>query len=391
MIKLQISLIRPGLAWGKYAIRAKGFILAVLYWGDARGPLDDWGPFAYVPVDPAGNGAFFFPGMRGIPPKATHVWARCVSHEFRQMEDIAAPVDPRFLTPPDADPAARQFSVLTDLHLASRPWKIRQALKRAESDVVLLLGDSTNDGMPAQFEDFEGCIAQAAPDRVILPVIGNHDVAHPKVKSGDGCADYAAFQERRLRRARETGIDLSSDPDSLAWAARMGSLDIIGLQCVVSGRRFLFPEERQLDWLERRLEAQRDAAWHVILCHAPLLAHNPIRNDGQPYLDKNRRLQSMVEQTGRVLFLSGHTHASPNLTGGTAEWDEGRKNLYLNCGSVVDTATEGDEGMMSADWKDGCVTELTLSEDAIQIDTRSAASGIHFPRGYYRFQTTQDP
>ena len=72
-------------------------------------------------------------------------------------------------------------------------------------------------------------------------------------------------------------------------------------------------------------------------------------------------------------------------------WDEGRKNLYLNCGSVVDTATEGDEGMMSADWKDGCVTELTLSEDAIQIDTRSAASGIHFPRGYYRFQTTQDP
>ena len=65
-----------------------------------------------------------------------------------------------------------------------------------------------------------------------------------------------------------------------------------------------------------------------------------MRNDGLPYLDKNRRLQTIIDQIGNVLFLSGHTHASPNLIKGSAEWDKDRNNLYLNCGSLVDTATE---------------------------------------------------
>lgn len=162
------------------------------------------------------------------------------------------------------------------------------------------------------------------------------------------------------------------------------------MQCVISGRKFLFPEERQLDWLEKRLGAQKDAQRHLILCHAPLLAHNPNRSDGQPYLDRNRRLQAIVDETGNILFLSGHTHISPNVTGGSAEWDARRSNLYLNCGSVVDTATEGDNGLMAADWKDGCISEMSISERLIEIDTRSVTSGKHFPRGYYRFQRTKD-
>ena len=390
MAKLQISLIWPGCAQGKYTIKAKGFILAVLSWGNVEGPLEEWDPIGYVPIDPAGNGTFFFPGRRGIPPRATHVRAKCVSHDFREEAVISAEIAPRFLPPMNSDPDVRQLSLLTDLHLTSKPWKIRQALRSASSDVVLLLGDSTNDGLPAQFEMLEACIAETAPDKLVLPVIGNHDVIHPRAKAGDGCEDYAAFQERRLRHAEAMGLDVCRDPDSLAWATRFRELDIIGLQCVISGRGFLFPEERQLDWLEKRLGAQKDAQRHLILCHAPLLAHNPNRSDGQPYLDRNRRLQAIVDETGNILFLSGHTHISPNVTGGSAEWDARRSNLYLNCGSVVDTATEGDNGLMAADWKDGCISEMSISERLIEIDTRSVTSGKHFPRGYYRFQRTKD-
>lgn len=390
MAKLQISLIWPGCAQGKYTIKAKGFILAVLNWGNAEGPLEGWGPIGYIPIDPAGNGSLFFPGRRGIPPRATHVWAKCVSYDFRAEEDISAEIAPRFLPSTGIDPDERRLSILTDLHLSSKPWKISQALRSAGSDVVLLLGDSTNDGFQTQFEMFEACIAEAAADKLVLPVIGNHDVIHPKYKDGDGCEDYAAFQAKRLQHAQANGLDACRDPDSLAWTARFGEMDIIGLQCVVSGRKFLFPEERQLDWLKKHLTEQEDAKWHLIMCHAPLLAHNPNRSDGQPYLDKNRRLQAIVDQMGNVLFLSGHTHVSPNVTRGSAEWDEGRNNLYLNCGSVVDTATEGDDGLMAADWKDGCITELAISGNMIEIDTRSVTSRTHFPRGYYHFQRTKD-
>ena len=310
MAKLQISLIWPGCAQGKYTLKAKGFILAVLSWGNAEGPFEDWSLIGYVPIDPAGKGSLFFPGGHGIPPGATHVWARCISHDFKGNVEISAAIEPRFLPTLDSDTDATQFSILTDLHLASKPWKIKQALRSAASDVVLLLGDSTNDGFPAQFEALEACIAETTPDKILLPVIGNHDVIHPKFKDGDGCEDYAAFQDRRLRHAQTMGFDVYRDPDSLAWATRFGKLDIIGLQCVISGRKFLFPEERQLDWLEHRLEAQKDAKWRLILCHAPLLAHNPNRNEGQPYLDKNRRLQGIVDQAGTILYNGPHVKTS---------------------------------------------------------------------------------
>jgi len=390
MAKLHAGLIWPGSAQGKYTVKAKGFFLAVLSWGTVDGPLPGWGPFGYVPVDPAGNGSFFLSGMRGIPVGATHVWARCVSHDFIAFEEVSEAIPERYL-PAASDAPSQSFSILTDMHLSAKPWRIRQALRAAEGDAILLLGDSTNDGFSKQFEDLDACIRDVAPNSIILPVIGNHDIVHPKF-SDEGSQNYAGFQEKRLAYAETRGLVFERDPDSLAWATRMGALDVIGLQCVTDGRRFLFPEEKQLDWLEHRLSAQSDADWHVILCHAPLLHHNPSRSDGQPYLDKDKRLQRLIDETGRIVFLSGHTHISPNIMKGSAEWDMEAHNLYLNCGSLVDTATEGETGLMSAEWKDGCITGLSFAGDVIEITMYSALSGICFPRGYYRFSDmfTQD-
>lgn len=41
-------------------------------------------------------------------------------------------------------------------------------------------------------------------------------------------------------------------------------------------------------------------------------------------------------------------------------------------------------GLMAPDWKDGCITELSVSDECM----RSIGSGTRFPRGYYRFTTT---
>ena len=385
MLKLHTSLLWPGCAMGKTILKARGFLLAVLRWGSVDGPLPDWSPIAYVPIDPAGNGEFFFPGKRAIPRGATHVWAHCVSHDFRRFEDVGAEIPARFLPETARPETAQRFSVLTDLHLASRPWMVKRALRAAESDTILLLGDCTNDGLPEQFDAFLACIAEAAPDRTILPVPGNHDITHPRFigKDADGVRSYASFQQTLLTRAAEKGEAFTYDPGSLAWSARRGGLDLIGLQCVVSGRKFLFPDGAQLDWLERHLEADSDADWHIIQCHAPLLRHNPNRNTGNPYLDKNSRLQELLDRNGRILFLSGHTHVSPNVIQGGGELDEKTGNLYLDCGSVVATDTGGETGLMSPDWKDGCITELSVSRGEVQVCMRSIETGIRYPRGCY--------
>ena len=384
-MKLGISLIRPGCAQGTYTVKAKGFILAVLRWGSGGVPLDSWGPFAYVPVDPAGNGAFLFSGNRGIPGEATQVHMRCYTPDFLSFEEASAPIPERFLPAPLPQGNAVRFSVLADLHLASAPWKVRQALRAAESGTVFLLGDVTNDGRPEQFEAFEQCIRDIAPEKAFFPVIGNHDVP-PGSMPGDpaGCTVYEAFQTRLLDRVERQGYAVSRAPDGRAYSVQAGGLDVAGLQCVTDGRRFRFPDDAQLDWLEEHL-ASAPASRHLLLCHAPMLKHNPHRNAGAPYLHRDRRIQEILDRTGGILFLSGHTHVSPNGGRGNAERDGEHGNLYLDCGSVVNTDLSGETGLLSPDWKDGCCTELAITENEVEIRMSSIASGIRFPRGYYRF------
>jgi hypothetical protein len=70
---------------------------------------------------------------------------------------------------------------------------------------------------------------------------------------------------------------------------------------------------------------------------------------------------------------------------GGGEQDEKTGNIYLDCGSVVATDTGGEEGLMAPDWKDGCITEMSVYPNGIDITIRSIESGMNYPRGYYRY------
>ena len=177
--KLKINLIWPRCAEGRYIIKAKGFILAILSWGNECGTLEGWGAFAYIPIDPGGNGSFYFSGARSIPKEATRVYARCLTSDFSYYEDIFAEIPAKFLCEHCISENVQKFSVLTDLHLASKPCRIKRALMATQSENILLLGDSTNDGLSQQFWQFRECIKDTASQKIFLPVIGNHDVLHP--------------------------------------------------------------------------------------------------------------------------------------------------------------------------------------------------------------------
>ncbi len=392
MIKLQVNLIRQGYADGHYIIKAKGFILAILNWGDKHNRLEGWSVLTYVPIDPAGNGHFHFSGLRRIPKEATHIYVRCFTPDFSSHEDCAFEIPAKFLNTSSTLEHSQKFSILTDLHLSSKIWKIKQALERTQSNIVILLGDATNDGLTDQFRLLETCIDETSHEKVFFPVIGNHDVLHSSVqKDNDGCENYAEFQSHMLNRATMKGLEIVHDKDSLAYSVQVGNIDVIGLQCVISGRKFSFPESKQLLWLEKNLLLQKDADWHLILCHAPLLAHNPHRNIGNPYLGKDKTLQTIVDKYGKIIFLSGHTHISPNTLLGNAEIDNVQNNIYLNCGSVVDTTfITKDKELICHDWSDGCVTEISITKDTVEICMSSIKTGTKFPRSYYLFRKEQN-
>ena len=210
---------------------------------------------------------------------------------------------------------------------------------------------------------------------------GNHDQLFSIVPNNmEDYKGYSVFQQYLLRRIRELGIPTETGPGG-NYEVYVDKVSIIGLQCVDNNRKFVFPGGEQLEWLRRRLD-QNDG-WHIILCHAPLLKHNPQRNEGAPYLGRNDELQKIIDSHRKIIFVSGHTHVSPNNAGGCVESIYEKQLVYINDGSVTPTELKG-EILMPAEWKDGVRMELALWDDQVEIKTKSIHTGICYPRGYYR-------
>lgn len=382
-MKLQAKFKRAGYADCDIRIRAKGAFLAMVYWATETGPLEGWSPFAAVPIAPTGEGAYRLEGHRAIPPEATHLYARSITPDFSTTEEAFVEIPET--CKPQTKPLQLQaaFSVMSDLHLANRQfYKIGRALSQAACQTLLIAGDLTNDGFTEQFDRLKDQIESTVPDRQIFSVAGNHDFLFasdseaPKQDNG-----YHTFQEYLLQRAATHGAQIEWDKSG-AYAVNVNGVDVIGLQCVTHSRRFVFPEGAQLKWLDKHLD--KSNGWHIVMCHAPLLAHNPQRTEGAAYLSRDEELQRIIDTHRKVIFISGHTHVSPNGKRGCVEYVPEVQSLYLNTGSVVPTQLSG-EPLMPADWKDGVVMELSIYDMMLEVKTKSAQTGIYYPRGYYRF------
>lgn len=268
--------------------------------------------------------------------------------------------------------------VMSDLHLSKKPWQVRRALETGKgADAVLLAGDLTNDGTPAQMALMQQCIREVLPDTPVFAAAGNHDYPHqPSPMIRQGICDYEALQDWLLNRQPHPYIL----DDSGAWAVRMGEVAVIGLNCVWHWRRFKFKDGAQLRWLEEHL-ATSDAHWHIILCHAPLLAHNPKRSDTKPYLSRDEMLQSIVDAHKNIIFISGHTHVSMESPTGCVQQDG--QNLYINDGSIRPTTLLTAQGLPEAEPADGNAMELLIGENGITVTGISTKTGQIIARGHY--------
>lgn len=262
--------------------------------------------------------------------------------------------------------------VMSDLHLSKKPWQVRKTLKMGESaDAVLLVGDLTNDGTPEQMALMQQSIAEVLPDTPVLAVPGNHDYPHfPSPMIREGFCDFEALQDSLLARQPYPYVL----DDSGAWAVRMGEIEVIGLNCVWYWRRFKFKDGAQLHWLEKHLETS-DAGWHIILCHAPLLAHNPKRSDTKPYLSRDEKLQSILDSHRNIIFISGHTHVSMESPVDCVEYDAARNNIYINDGSIRPTTRLTTDGLPEDEPADGNVVELVIEYHKITITAISTKTG----------------
>lgn len=267
---------------------------------------------------------------------------------------------------------------LSDLHLSKKPWQVRKAFAMAgDAELVLLAGDLANDGTPEQLELMRQCICDILPDTPVLAVTGNHD--YPRLPSPMlGTLDYPAFQRWLLKRQSYPYILDNSG----AYAVRVGDIEVIGLNCAWHWRRFKFAEGAQLRWLESHLNIS-DAARHIILCHAPLCAHNPKGSGLKPYLSRDEQLQKILDAHTDIIFISGHTHISMEHPR-CIDCDIKRGNLYINAGSIRPTTVLNDDGKAEAESADGNIVRLEVEKHYAEIVPVSIRNGSIIKRCIYR-------
>lgn len=276
--------------------------------------------------------------------------------------------------------------VMSDLHLSKKPWQVRKALKMGtDADAVLLVGDLTNDGTPEQLALMQQCIAEVLPNTPVLAVPGNHDYPHfPTPMIREEFCDFEALQDWLLIRQPYPYVM----DDSGAWAARLGEVEIIGLNCVWHWRRFKFKDGAQLKWLEQHLD-NSNARWHIVLCHAPLLAHNPKRSDTKPYLSRDEQLQSILDAHRNIIFVSGHTHVSMESPVECVEQDSAHNNIYINDGSIRPTTKMTEDGMPEAEPANGNVVELLIEENQVVVTAFSTKTERSLYKGQFHFDNSE--
>ena len=150
------------------------------------------------------------------------------------------------------------------------------------------------------------CITDVLVTTPVVCIAGNHDYPHqpiPVVLSG--ICDYPTLQIALLKRLSYP----TEQDESSAWTVSTSDVDIFGLNCVSHWRRFVFPNGNQFRWLENRLH-KSTATWKILICHAPLLAHNPKHNNKKSYLSRDDQLQSIIYGHRNLIYISGHTHIS---------------------------------------------------------------------------------
>lgn len=381
-MKVTVSLTNGYYADGTYTVNESGYNHATLYWADDNGILDNYTAFAVIPLSD-GHGELSYIGNRAIPLQATSIIARVTDENSGNTEEIRAEITHFQKT--DLGNRLYRISLLSDLHLSNKTGKIMRALKLAsESDCILIAGDSVNDGTAEQLKLFRECVNTAVPNTVpLFSVGGNHDFP---IKEEECDFDYWDLQNIFLERNKNLGFNTGIH-ESGCWSAENDDIHIFGWKCVAENRNFFFGEkEKQLEFLAEKIEKNKDKKYQIVCSHAPLIAHNPQRKpDGQPYFDNDRKLQNVIDSYNNIIFVSGHTHFSPNDYSGCVNFDEERNNIYINDGSVCPTTYKSGEANIPKEWTDGVVTELAIYDSGVEITSRLLHGNKNISRGYYRF------
>lgn len=250
-----------------------------------------------------------------------------------------------------------KIGVISDLHLFNKTTNMERALSKLQGvDFLLIVGDIADRAAENQYNILAKLINHHCSAIPVYCVSGNHD------NPARDDTNYRKF-EMEINSEYMSIVDESG----AFYKYINDNIDLIGLNPVYHQKQFFFSNKgQQLKFLKEQLSTG-SSKYHIVLCHPPLIAHNPQRTvDMTSYIaaEQDKRLQRIIDENRNVIFISGHTHVSP-----TIEFDAAHNNLYINDGSICPTSSKES----SDNIQQGNVTLLEVSENGLSVIVK----GIH--------------
>ncbi len=260
-----------------------------------------------------------------------------------------------------------KLGVISDLHIYNKTLNIERALSILNDvDLLLIVGDIADRAEEKQYSTTVKMLEKHIHGIPIYSVSGNHD------NPARDDANYRKF-EMFMNCEYPSIVDISG-----AFYKRINdTVELIGLNPMYHQKQFFFPNKgQQLLFLKERLN-KSTAQYHIVLCHPPLIGHNPQRTGNmQPYIvkEQDQRLQEIINEHHNVIFISGHTHFFPEL-----DFDTPHQNLYINDGSVCPTTTKDN----TAKTVQGNVILIEINENGISVTIKGIHTGKIFANHIY--------
>lgn len=198
-----------------------------------------------------------------------------------------------------------RIAATADIHYTPSTYdKIREQMNRVrdEADALVLAGDVTNYGRPAEMEAFLNMIARLRIPTIM--VLGNHE--------------YENGEEAKLAdMVTSAGITLldgtAYERDGIGFAGTKGFLGGFGRGILTAFgepevKRFVQAGIDEALKLERALSQLRSEKRMIVLHYSPVV--DTVRGEPQeifPYLG-NSRLMEVCDRHGANLIVHGHAH-----------------------------------------------------------------------------------
>ena len=220
---------------------------------------------------------------------------------------IVSPALSQQVNPKNEKALRLSFATLSDSHLTevgvARMNMLSQGFRDLDGkvDAIVAVGDMTDHGERAQYQNFYSCVEKSIKTSKFIPVVGNHDTwttgKDEENPTYEFLKAYNEYSGKNLTKAYYT--------------EKVGGYTFIVL-ATEADNTSAYLSEKQISWLDSELEKATEGGKPVfVLCHWPLDG-----TCGQTEIDpehgmgaQSAEVQAVLEKYKNVFYFSGHLHA----------------------------------------------------------------------------------